>query len=164
MHHISNKNVVNVIINNSQKKKHNKSRRQYTISETPGIPFNNTVNLQNELLRQSLNPQINRSPEPSIKFRDPFENDMIAEGSPDPRVNLDNEFENTGGGYSGLYSRKDSLSDTADLKPKASYKDNREILKATYRELGGNDPIILNSTRKKTIENAIKRLRKHGNK
>ena len=160
MHHITNKNVVNVIINNSQKKKH--KRHLQMTNDMPGIPFNNTANIQNELLRQSLNPQINRSPEPSLKFRDPFESEMVPEGSPDPRVNLDNEFAN----YD--YSENDNLGGQNPMHAgggvKRSYKDNREILKATYRELGGNDPTILNSTRKTTIENAIKRLRKESRK
>ena len=41
---------------------------------------------------------------------------------------------------------------------KNSYKDNREILKNMYKGKGGQDPKILSTTTKKTIQNAINDL------
>jgi hypothetical protein len=43
---------------------------------------------------------------------------------------------------------------------KKSYIDERNKLKEKYKSMGGNDPIILNSTRKPTIERAIFELEK----
>ena len=44
------------------------------------------------------------------------------------------------------------------LKVKKSYKDNREELKNMYKGKGGQDPKILSTTTKKTIQNAINDL------
>ena len=42
---------------------------------------------------------------------------------------------------------------------KRSYIDERNHLKGIYRSLGGDDPIVLSSTRKSTIQSAIKKIK-----
>ena len=94
MHKISNKNVVNVIINNTKtKRKTRPFNNGSTLPKSNEMPMNNTVNLQHELLRQSLNPQINRPIVEQNKFRNPLALDindgLINEGNPNPDVQVD---------------------------------------------------------------------------
>jgi hypothetical protein len=61
--------------------------------------------------------------------------------------------------------KTDNANQTTEINKKVhiikkSSVNNRNILKEKYKELGGNDDIILNSTRKSTIEDAIKKLEK----
>jgi hypothetical protein len=88
----NNKNVVNVIIQNPQKKRHTYHKSKESNSESASIssysrpnisvPFTNTSNLENEILREQLNNiQSNRNPSMNRigtiindKFRNPLEN------------------------------------------------------------------------------------------
>ena len=91
--HINNKNVVNVIINNTKTKKRSNYKRTYSPNNNETPSFNNTSNLQHEILRQSLNgnPQIGRPQAIDNKFRNPFEDvGFIAEGNNQPEVVSDN--------------------------------------------------------------------------
>jgi hypothetical protein len=56
-------------------------------------------------------------------------------------------------GYAG-----DNDKETPKKADKKSYIDERNNLKGIYESLGGNDPIILASTRKTSIQNAIKKI------
>ena len=172
MHHnnkINNKNVVNVIINNPTKPKRRLRAKNYSNSEESSspisyqssseVPFTNSSNLQNELLRQTLtnsSPQIDRENSSYYnRIRSPYNDFGIAEGKPEPEVEInDNEndlYERMGGG--GLISPE-------AVSKKQNRAEARELLKNEYRRLGGNNPLILSSTRKPTIENAIRELMK----
>jgi len=159
---INNKNIVNVIINTS-KDKNKKSysskgiNKQTRGAENDGVSaYNSSVNLQHEILRNSLNvnPQINRPSNPSNKIRDD-ETAFIDEGSAFPRVDLGEDFSNI-----FTVPRPNPMKYGAKPKkqPKKSTKQYRLDLLEDYKRMGGDDPLILNSTRKNTIENAIKRL------
>ena len=92
MHKISNKNVVNVIINNTKTKRKTRSfNNGSTLPKSNEMPMYNTINLQHELLRQSLNPQINRPIVEQNKFRNQLDNNdgLINEGNPNPDVQVD---------------------------------------------------------------------------
>jgi len=154
---INNKNVVNVIINTTKTKSRNSTRKSNSESssyESPVQPFNNSLNLQSELLRQSLNdsPQINRPANPDLKIR-PNEASFIDEGSAFPRVDLD-EYESSS--FRTPMIKK--LGAKPKPKPKKSTKAVRMELLNEYQRLGGADPLILNSTRKPTIQKAISDL------
>jgi len=166
---ISNKNVVNVIINTQknskskhrQNKGHAEQQGYSSSSSSSSMPFSNSADLQHEILRQTLHdsPQINRPSNPIFKIRDDDASDsFIAEGSASPQVNLGEDFS-----YSNFPFKTPSkpfklISGSFKPKPKRSYKAEREILKEKYVRLGGNNPIILNSTQKATIVNAIAQL------
>ena len=97
-YHINNKNVVNVIVNTTKPKQTMRAKARnnsYESSSGPNIPFNNSSDLQHEILRQSLNdsPQINRPPQAIFKIRDGNEASFISEGNPSPQVKLEDEFD-----------------------------------------------------------------------
>ena len=52
----------------------------------------------------------------------------------------------------------DEEAEGGGVRIKKSYKDNREELRDIYKGKGGNDPKILGTTTKKTIQNAISDL------
>jgi hypothetical protein len=56
------------------------------------------------------------------------------------------------------YARDNDIEETPKKADKKSYIDERNNLKGIYESLGGNDPIILASTRKTSIQNAIKKI------
>lgn len=152
---INNKNIVNVIINTSKTKSGKSKKNSYSKSsyESPNVSttgFNSSVNLQHEILRQSLNPQINRPSNPSNKIRDD-ETAFIDEGSALPRVDLGENFDT-------IFSSPKPKPIKIKKLPNRSTKQERIALLEDYLRMGGNDPLILNSTRKKTIQNAIKQL------
>jgi hypothetical protein len=163
---INNKNIVNVVINtskskSSKRKSYSKSSSEessYESSPSSSIPFTNSANLQTELLRQSLyeSPQIHRPSNPSYRIRD-GEASFIDEGTPFPEVDF-----STGRGLnlSDLESSPQKPFKKLGVKPKRSTKAIREALIQDYMRMGGNDPTIINSTNKKTIERAIKKLQK----
>jgi len=116
----NNKNVVNVIIQNPQKKRHTYHKSKESNSESSSIssysrpnisvPFTNTSNLENEILREQLNNiQSNRNPSMNRigtiindKFRNPLENadeTFIKNGNNIEEVDVTSQ--------SDLYSNKD---------------------------------------------------------
>ena len=158
---INNKNIVNVIINTSKSKTGHKkaSSGQESYQSSESVPFSSSANLQHEILRQTLqSPQINRPPNPDFKIRENNggSDSFIDEGSAMPPVDLNNDLNNDFS-YDEFPMKSTPLKRVL-YKPKRSYKDERASLKSEYIRLGGNNPIILNSTRKKTIQNAIKEL------
>ena len=56
------------------------------------------------------------------------------------------------------YAGDSDNEETPKKANKRSYIDERNHLKGIYRSLGGEDPIVLGSTRKSTIQSAIKKL------
>lgn len=155
---INNKNIVNIVLTGTKQKK--KKRHHRTATEdsgsvdlsTSGIDysnFTNTSNLQNEILREQLHnlesPYINRISTPSDKFR--VDDNFISTKSKDSEETLNYKTN-----YDEIQGVKKNLF-------KVSYKDEREKLKEEYKRLGGDDPIVLNTTRKKTIVNAINKLK-----
>jgi len=152
---INNKNVVNVIINTTKTKSRSSGRKSNDSSSsesTPSYesqvqPFNNSLNLQSELLRQSLNdsPQINRPVNPDLKIRR-NEAPFIDEGSAFPRVDLDE------------YEPSTFRTPLKKPKPNRSTKAERMVLLNEYQRLGGTDPTVLTTTRKLTLEKAIREL------
>ena len=153
---INNKNIVNIVLTGTKQKK---KRHHRTASEDSAIDlstngndyskFTNTSNLENEILREQLhnleNPYINRISTPSDKFRE--DDNFISTKSKDSEetLNYKTNYDEIGGVKKNLF--------------KVSYKDEREKLKEEYKRLGGDDPIVLNTTRKKTIVNAINKLK-----
>jgi hypothetical protein len=159
---INNKNIVNVIINTSKDKNKKSLRKSYNASSNDSSgsqndnAYNSSVNLQHEILRNSLNvnPQINRPSNPSNKIRDD-ETAFIDEGSAFPRVDLGEDFSNI---FTTPRPNPMKYGAKPKKQPKRSTKQYRLDLLEDYKRMGGDDPLILNSTRKNTIENAIKRL------
>ena len=56
------------------------------------------------------------------------------------------------------YAGDNDNEETPKKGNKRSYIDERNQLKGIYRSLGGEDPIVLASTRKSTIQSAIKKM------
>ena len=157
---INNKNIVNIVLTGTKQKKKRHHRTASEDSSNVNLStngndyskFTNTSNLENEILREQLhnleNPYINRISTPSDKFRE--DDNFISTQAKDTEEALSykTNYDEIGGVKKNLF--------------KMSYKDERERLKEEYKRLGGSDPIILNTTRKKTILNAISKLKQRG--
>jgi hypothetical protein len=174
----NNKNVVNVIIQNPQKKRHTYHKSKESNSESSSIssysrpnisvPFTNTSNLENEILREQLNNiQSNRNPNMNRigtivndKFRNPLENadeTFIKNGNNTEEVDVTSQ--------SDLYKdfnmsipNENPASVFADeavkpKRPKPLSRMNMTELKDEYRNLTGSAPPKMD---KKDLLKAIK--------
>ena len=174
MVNINNKNVINLIIQKDKRRKrrvnHHKvsnespseSPSESTSSSSPN--FSNSSNLETEILRENLhrieNPLINRTPIKTDRFRE--DDNFVREGNPIEETDVTSHFDE-------IYSENseneiNSLKTPTVLFRKGNkpggYIDNRVKLKNYYKQIGGNNPMILGTTRKSTILNAIKELEK----
>jgi len=153
---INNKNIINLYIQDKKKKKKRTINKyiepiiKQNESSFKSPYFSNTSNLQTEILRENLNnlknPNIDRMNYLESRFRD---DNFIRVGNADEETDVKSNFDETQTPVQEPRNRR------------GSYKDNRNNLLEIYRNFGGNNPLILNSTRKATIESAINELERN---
>jgi len=181
----NNKNVVNVIIQNPQKKRHTYHKSKESNSESSSIssysrpnisvPFTNTSNLENEILREQLNNiQSNRNPSMNRigtiindKFRNPLENadetfikngnnteevDVTSQSDLYKDFNISIPYENPASVFADDNNTK-KVEAVKINRPKPLSKMNKTQLKEEYRNLTGLAPVNMS---KDQIIKAIK--------
>ena len=175
----NNKNVVNVIIQNPQKKHHTHHKSKESNSESSSIssysrpnisvPFTNTSNLENEILREQLNNiQSNRNPTMNRigtivndKFRNPLENadeTFIKNGNNTEEVDVTSQSDlykdfNMSIPYENPVYADKKVEAVIINKPKPLSKMNKTQLQDEYRNLTGLAPVNMS---KDQIIKAIK--------
>jgi hypothetical protein len=181
----NNKNVVNVIIQNPQKKRHTYHKSKESNSESSSIssysrpnisvPFTNTSNLENEILREQLNNiQSNRNPTMNRigtivndKFRNPLENadetfikngnnteevDVTSQSDLYKDFNMSIPYENPASAFADDNNTK-KVENEKPKRPKPLSQMNKTELKDEYRNLTGSAPVNMD---KKELLRAIK--------
>ena len=180
----NNKNVVNVIIQNPQKKRHTYHKSKESNSESASIssysrpnisvPFTNTSNLENEILREQLNNiQSNRNPTMNRigtivndKFRNPMyaDNTFIKNGNNTEEVDVTSQsdlykdfnisipYENPASVFADDNNTK-KVEIEKPKRPKPLSQMNKTQLQDEYRNLTGLAPVNMS---KDQIIKAIK--------
>ena len=125
------------------------------VIEKPNLEQANKVTLLNQQLETQTKKLIDNDNKVGQLFK---ENDKLLKdrynkvGTLINSIKLDNA--------NNISKIENKLEKKIDAVVKRSYVDERNKLKEKYKELGGNNPEIILSTRKATIETAIKNLEK----
>ena len=123
------------------------------VIEKPNLEQANKVTLLNQQLETQTKKLIDNDNKVGQLFK---ENDKLLKdrynkvGTLINSIKLDNA--------NNISKIENKLEKKIDAVVKRSYVDERNKLKVKYKELGGNNPEIIHSTRKATIETAIKNL------